>query len=112
MIIIPSLSTSWRNMPDFDPLSFHLNDILNPKCSGGVTLLHCNSKQLGQLLYVRPGLLASSKPFRYATLAMSSFLASEGNRQNDSDTYEYLEGFYSHTRDAISTLSYVDLVYA
>lgn len=109
---MPSLSTSWCNRHDFDPPPCHLNDILNPKCSGGVTLLHCNSKQLGQLLYIRPDLLASSKPFRYATLAMSSFLAAEGNRQNDSNVHEYLGRFYSHTRDAINTLSYVDLVYA
>src|SRR5579862_9660375 len=90
----------------------HIDDVLRPKASGGVTLLQCNSRQLGQVMRFRPDLLASSKPFRYATLAfVSSTMAPEAHRP-DRNTYDYMAGFYLHTRAAITTLSPVDLVYA
>jgi hypothetical protein len=92
----------------------HIDDVLKPKASGGVTLLQCNSRQLGQILRCRPDLLASSKPFRYATLAfVSSAMAPDAyGHPRDLHTCDYMANFYLHTRAAITTLSPVDLVYA
>ena len=120
----PRSKKTRTNFISLSPLQWPAEDALSPKESiylhyyhqvrqelfpTGLNFYASSGRGIHQLLINRYGLSIRSKPCRYALLLQVALIKDGYSSEN---TVKYLDGFYTHSREAIDLGNLVDIMYA